>query len=143
MARLIPSLPFVLLLVANAPALHAQTPPPTPFHGSLSALKGKAFTEGPFSISVNNSWTVFGDLRLEFRVANTGDSGAPFEWGDLAIVGADGDQPPAETTPQNPLALGRTTILPGAHTMRFFIFGPTKYPVKLYYQGQLLAEFTK
>ena len=145
MARLSASLPIALLLAAGAPIVSAQTPSLAPFHGRYSELKGKTFTEEPFSISVIDYVRGFG-FGFTFRVTNTGNSLASFELGDLAIVGADGNQPIASTTviyPLYNLTVARTVILPGAHIVRGIDYDYVNYPAKLYYKGRLLAEFTK
>ena len=143
MARLSASLPIALLLAAGAPIVSAQTPSLAPFHGSLPELKGKAFTEGSFSISISDYSAGFGNAIFSFRVTNTGDSCLPFEWGDLAILGADGYQPTPRFLFQYNNTETRTVILPGAHTEWDSQFTQVKYPAKLYYKGRLLAEFTK
>ena len=148
MLRFAPSLPFVLLLAASASILNAQAPSVTPFQGSLSELKGKTFVEAPFSIRVGDYQTVFSSVGLRFSVTNRSDAAASFDWVDLVVVGADGNQPQATiptgfNAPNQLIASWPRRVFPGAHMDQFLIFEGVKYPARLYYKGQLLAEFTK
>ena len=145
MARLSASLSLAALLTAGASIVNAQTPSPAPFHGRYSELKGKSFAEEPFSITVTDYLGGFG-FGFSYRVTNTGSSPASFELGDLAIVGADGNQPVASVSGSSnfvDLNTARIVILPGAHIIRLVLYDSVKYPAKLYCKGQLLAEFTK
>ncbi|HTL97534.1 MAG TPA: hypothetical protein VL181_01900 [Holophagaceae bacterium] len=150
MARLMKSLATAALLLTLNPAIKARqaisTAPATGlFRGTYAELKGRSFKAGGLVITVMDYQSLMGACTLRLRIGNPGSQPAQVSGEDIAVMGTDQQQFLAHDNDGHVSAF-QARILPGGYVEDFFMFrgsSSVKLPARLYFQGQLLAEFSK
>lgn len=149
LAALLASVPAALSAQGTIPPASVQGPG-TVLHCTASQLEGHAFQVGGLLMTPTSEHLGgLGNSTLELRIENPTAQFATVAWKDLAIVGADGEQFAIKDmwggNASNPTS--EVKIAPGAHLCcAFELVGSTlhvKFPAKVYFENQLLAEVTK
>lgn len=144
-----PSLRIPLALSLLLGALPAAAETPAVFHGSFAQMSGKAFQAQGLTLTPNKFHTGFpGGTLLRISFENPGAQ--PIEIGpqDLTLVSADQEQYLTEDAfgGRSGRAPSGMLLLPGTHMQHTYAFAGSssalKLPARLYFKGQLLAEFT-
>ena len=147
LAAILASSPAALSAQGNIPSVPVQTP------GAVlqcrgSQLEGHTFQVNGLLVTVLSYGRGhgLGGTSLRFHFENPSTQFITIAWQDLAVIGADGEQFIAHTPGNQESPVIQVRIAPGAHiTQGLFFDGSAtrpKLPAKLYFQEQLLAEFT-